>query len=109
MTEKQLIKWFIDLYNSCYPFVHSDFPESIFMIYDKRFIRKIKLCQISNIAFKIPDVNICQGQFLFEIDCKNKIFYYDYDNDNDYSDDIHRSFVQKISQCNHHNEDDKRK
>ena len=77
MKEEELINWFWNNYNSCYPVLHSDYPESIFLFYDKQFIRKIKLCQLSGKEIKFPKK--VKGICLFEQDWKNKRFYYNYD------------------------------
>jgi len=77
ITKEEIINWFCNLYNSCYPVTHKDYPQSIFMFYDTQFIRKIKLCKISGLPITLPSkvTGIC----LFEQDWKNNRFYYKYD------------------------------
>ena len=77
MTEKELITWFWDLYNSCYPVRHSDYPDNIFMYYDEQFVRYLKLCKISNKEIKMPTK--VKGYCLFDQDWKYNVFCYDYD------------------------------
>ena len=77
ITKEEIINWFCNLYNSCYPVTHKDYPQSIFMFYDTQFIRKIKLYKISGLPITLPSkvTGIC----LFEQDWKNNRFYYKYD------------------------------
>jgi hypothetical protein len=77
MTEEELKIWFWNKFNSCYPVKHSDYPKSIFWIYDEKFVRKMKLCKINNSKITFPEkiTGIC----LFEQDFKNGWFNCDYD------------------------------
>ena len=77
MNKQELIDWFWDKYNSCYPVVHSDYPDVVFLYYDNQFVRKIKLAKISGVDIGYP--NKVSGVCIFEQDWKNKKFYYDYD------------------------------
>ena len=74
MEKEQLINWFWTKFNSCYPVRHSDYPESIFMYYDEQFVRKIKLSKISNLGIVLPTK--IKGVCLFELDWKNRCFFY---------------------------------
>jgi len=76
MKEQEVIKWFWDKYNSCYPVAHTDYTHSIFMFYDPQFIRKIKLCKLSGTIVNPSKVS---GICLFEQDWENKVFYSNYD------------------------------
>ena len=77
MEKEQLINWFWNKFNSCYLAKHKDYPKSVFMFYDEKFVRKIKLSKISNLPIEYPKE--IKGYCLFELDWKNKRFYYDYD------------------------------
>ena len=77
MTKEELSKWFWNKYNSCYPVVHEDYPESIFMIYDEQFIRQKKLARVLNEEISYP-IEI-KGTWLFEQDYKNGWFWCDQD------------------------------
>jgi len=76
MNKEELIDWFCDKYNSCYPVIHPDCPQSIFMFYDKQFVRNFKLCKLSGASIKLPSkvTGIC----LFEQNMHYKLFYYNY-------------------------------
>jgi len=43
----KLTKWFWNKFNSCYPVKQQDYPDSIFFVYDKHFIKQKKLCRIT--------------------------------------------------------------
>ena len=77
MKKEKVIEWFCDKFNSCYPVKHSNYPESVFMYYDTQFVRKIKLAKISGQSITFPKE--VKGSCLFELDWKNKSFYYNYD------------------------------
>ena len=46
MPNQELIEWFNNYFYNCYYVKHDDYPESIFMFYDKNYIRKQKLAKI---------------------------------------------------------------
>ena len=77
MNKQEAIDWFWDKYNSCYPVRHADYPQRVFLFYDNKFVRKIKLAKISGCGITYPTK--VSGVCLFEQDWKSKIFYYDYD------------------------------
>ena len=77
MTKEELIIWFCDKFNSCYPVTHSDYPESIFWFYDEKFIRKLKLYKLNNQKITLP--SIVRGICLFEEDSKYCWFNCNYD------------------------------
>jgi len=77
MNKEKLIDWFWNKYNSCYPVIHQDYPQSIFLFYDKKFVRKLKLCKLSGTSIILPSK--VTGVYLFEQDWKYKGFYYNYD------------------------------
>ena len=77
MTKEELKIWFWNKFNNCYYVVHDDYPKSLFMYYDKKIIRKMKLCKISGEKYNMQ--NKISGVCLFEQDYKNKSFYLNYD------------------------------
>ena len=77
MTKNEIINWFWNKYNSCYPVLHNEFPNKIFMFYDEQFIRKIKLSKISGKKIIFPSK--VKGICMFYQDWTNQRFYYDYD------------------------------
>ena len=76
MSEEELKKWFWDKFNSCYYVKHSDYPESLFMFYDKNFARQKKLARVLNQEVIYPTK--VEGICLFEQDYKNGWFNSDY-------------------------------
>ena len=76
MTDEELKKWFWDKFNSCYYVKHKDYPESLFMFYDKNFTRQKKLARV--LDKEIIYSNIVDGICLFEQDYKYKRFDCDY-------------------------------
>ena len=76
MTKEELSTWFWDKFNSCYPAIHHDYPESIFWYYDDKVLRKIKLCKLDGKEFTQTKVT---GVWLFEQDFKNQYLYCNYD------------------------------
>ena len=75
MSKEELIKWFHNKINSCYPVVQSECPNSIYMLYDEQIIRKIKLSKISGVELEINKIS---GVCLFEFDWENNFFYCNY-------------------------------
>ena len=71
-----LITWFNNLFNNCYYVKHDDHPDSIFMFYDLRYVRKIKLSQI--IGKPITQPKNITGVCLFEQDWKNNYLWCKY-------------------------------
>ena len=76
MNKEELSKWFIDKFNSCYPVIHDDYPDSIFWLYDEKYLRKMKLCKLNNQKISLP--NKVYGVCLFEQDIKTKYLWCDY-------------------------------
>ena len=68
MTNEELKKWFWDKFNSCYYVKHSDYPESLFMYYDKNFARQKKLARVLDQDLIYPSK--IEGICLFEQDYK---------------------------------------
>lgn len=66
MTKDELSKWFWNKFNSCYYVKHEDFPKSIFMFYDKNFVRQLKLSRL--IGQEVIYPTKVEGICLFEID-----------------------------------------
>ena len=73
MSEQELRTWFFDIISSCYPVVHDDFENDIFLYYDKSVIRRLKLLKINGDVYSLPKV--VSGVCLFDIDIRNKQFY----------------------------------
>ena len=76
MNKEELKIWFYKQLNNCYKFETSEYEDSIFYMYDNRYIRYKKICKIKQIKegeFK-PE-KIIKENILFEIDRKNKVFY----------------------------------
>ena len=78
MTKEKINKWFCNKFNSCYPVLHEDYPESIFMFYDEQFFRQKKLSRVLNEEISYPSE--VKGICLFERDYKNGYFWCDHDN-----------------------------
>jgi len=76
MTE-ELKKWFWDKFNSCYYVKHSDYPESIFMFYDKNFARQKKLARVLDQEIIYPTK--VEGICLFEQEYKYGQLWCGYD------------------------------
>ena len=75
-TTEELKVWFWKIFNNCYCVVHKDHPSSLFMFYDEKFIRQMKLCKLSGDELICPKkLGVC----LFEQDYKNGYFYMNYD------------------------------
>jgi hypothetical protein len=74
MTEKELSKWFWDKFNSCYPVLNNG---TIYMIYDKNFLRQMKLSRVLGTTLEYPSK--VEGICLFQQDFKNQWFRCDYD------------------------------
>jgi hypothetical protein len=78
MTEEQLKNWFLNKFYSCYPVKHDDYPDSIYLFYDKLYLRK---CYLLNILDREPEPpKIGDGVCLFNLNLKNNYLYCDYDN-----------------------------
>ena len=77
METKELKEWFWNKFNNCYYVTHEDYPQSLFMYYDKTFIRNMKLCKLSGreVVFPKKPSGIC----LFEQDYNNGHLYMNYD------------------------------
>ena len=75
MTKYELTKWFWNKFNSCYPVKHDDLPDRIFWVYDEKFIRKLKLCKLTNQEITLP--NKVQGKCLFDQDLKTEYLWCD--------------------------------
>ena len=77
MNKDELSKWFWNKFNSCYPVVHEDYPDNIFMIYDKNFLRQMKLARVLGTPLEYPKK--IEGICLFRQDFKNKWFRCNHD------------------------------
>ena len=94
MTKQDAIEWINYKFNSCYPVVHSEYPNRLFMLYDEQITRKIKLSKISGRELKVSNV---RGKCLFDLNYDTNFFYYDYetiwlflhDNYSPYNNDIY--------------------
>ena len=76
MNKDELKKWFWNKFNSCYPVIHEDYQKSIFMYYDPKFVRQLKLCRLTGEKIIYPSK--VEGICLFEQDYKNGWFNIDY-------------------------------
>jgi len=76
MDKGDLVKWFYETLFSCYPVKHIDYPNSVFWIYDEKFVRNIKISKINNNPIKFP--NIVKGEILFETSSDDNYLYCDY-------------------------------
>ena len=77
MNTEELKKWFFNMLYSCYPVIHSDYPDDLFWYYDESYIRKVKLSKLSGDEITLPTK--IKGVCLFNQDIKSKILYCDYD------------------------------
>ena len=77
MTKNELNIWFRNKFNNCYPVIHDDYPESIFMYYEPQFIRQKKMSRILGETLENPEKP--SGICLFEQDHKNGYLYMDHD------------------------------
>lgn len=46
MSKKELKNWLLNKLNDCYRITSNNYPDTIFWIYDKQYVRKIKICEI---------------------------------------------------------------
>ena len=76
MSKEELSRWFWNKFNSCYSVVHDDNPNNIFMIYDKNFLRQMKLSRVLGTKLEYPEK--VEGICLFRQDLKNQDFRCDY-------------------------------
>lgn len=73
MTKQETINWFIQMCKFCYPIVTDKYKNSIFWIYDKSYVRNIKLAKLSNQEIKYPTK--IKGHCVFEQDTEfNKLW-----------------------------------
>lgn len=77
MTKEQLKQWFWNKFQSCYCVKHDNFPDHIFMVYDKQFLRKIVINSILYKPIEYPKK--VKGFCLFHLDYKNNRIWCDYD------------------------------
>ena len=77
MTKEDLSKWFWNKFNSCYYVKHEDYPQSLFMFYNKNFVRQSKLARL--IGQEIIYPTKVEGVCLFEQDYKNNYLWCNYD------------------------------
>jgi hypothetical protein len=76
MNKEELINWFNNIFNNCYYVTHDDYPEYIFMYYDLRYIRKLKLSNIEKKECFPP--KIISGECLFHQNWENKTIWCKY-------------------------------
>ena len=77
MTEEQLKNWFLNKFYFCYPVKHEDYPDEIYLFYDKLYLRKCVLLNILGKDIVLPKkVN---GECLFYIDFKSNKLWCDSD------------------------------
>ena len=73
MTDEELKDWFWNKFNSCYCVKHEDYPESLFMYYDKNFYRQKKLARVLEQEVIYPSK--VDGICLFEQDYENNFLW----------------------------------
>jgi hypothetical protein len=73
MNKEELSKWFWCKFNSCYPVLNN---EDIYMIYDKNFLRQMKLSRVLDTPLNYPEK--VEGICLFQMDFKKQWFRCDY-------------------------------
>ena len=72
---KEIINWFKNYFDNCYYVKHDDFPESVFMFYDKNYVRQLKLAKLEGRIIEKTDIT---GVCVFEQEWKNKWFCCNY-------------------------------
>ena len=77
MFSYDAIKWFNDHFNDCYYVTHNEYPESLYMFYDKNFVRQQKLAKLEEKKILKTDIT---GHCLFELNWETKCFNSDYYN-----------------------------
>jgi len=85
MTDEELTIWFYDKFNSCYPVKCDDCKHNIFWVYDKKYVRKLKLNKLNNItlpskltSIKIKSIKDIKEIILFEQDLESKYLWCNY-------------------------------
>ena len=73
MSEQELKVWFFERLNGCYLVSHVDFPNDIFLYYDKKVERTSKLMKLNGVEDYLP--KLVSGSCLFDIDVYNRILY----------------------------------
>jgi len=74
MYKKDLYDWFWNKYNSCYQVKVELYPDSVFLVYDEKYIRKLKLFKLNNTE-ELISINNVEGTFLFNQDNKFRILW----------------------------------
>jgi len=64
MYKKDLYDWFWNKYNSCYQVKVELYPDSVFLVYDEKYIRKLKLFKLNNTE-ELISINNVEGTFLW--------------------------------------------
>lgn len=77
MNKEEMIVWLFDKMKSCYPIRYIEYTNDIYWIYDKSYIRKMKLFQLNNIEI-VPDFKYTKGSCLFKNNIKSKCIYFNY-------------------------------
>lgn len=75
-NKEELIVWFNNIFNNCYYATHDDYPDRIFMYYDLRYVRKLKLCNIEKKECMPPKT--ISGECVFEQDWKTQYLWCKY-------------------------------
>src|SRR5574344_2857465 len=75
-NKEELINWFNNIFNNCYYATHDDYPDRIFMYYDLRYVRKLKLCNIEKKECMPPKT--ISGECVFEQDWKTQYLWCKY-------------------------------
>jgi hypothetical protein len=75
MNEDELKLWFWNIFNSCYPVKHDDYIDSLFLYYDKLYLRKCALLKL--LGKEIIEPNIINGKCLFILNLKTGFMWCD--------------------------------
>jgi hypothetical protein len=76
MTEEELKNWFWNKFYSCYPVKHDNYPDDLFLFYDKLYLRKNILLKL--LGEEIEPPKEIDGICLFELDFKSNILWCNY-------------------------------
>ena len=75
-SREEILKWFLNKFDSCYLVEHSDNKGDYFMYYDEQFLRQKKLARILDDEIVYPTKP--SGKVLFYQDWKNERLWCDY-------------------------------
>lgn len=76
MSEEELQQWFWNKFFSCYIVKHDDYPDRLYMMYDKQFLRKVVINNILGKPIEYPKE--VKGDCIFIQDYNSKYLYCDF-------------------------------